>query len=321
VFCVLALCCLCLALVAGGAAFVILRQPTTVATATGTLPASVGAAGTPTPHAPRPTPYSPSPTPVPVPQATAPLATLAPSAPSVLPDTLETLRHADVPLGDLRALAERLKGIENIPEVVATGVPTLAVGALKSFNAANVDSNSNFTVRARLAYVTDHVYFWVEEGLSYNEGRLQRIVDRFENQTYPTDREFFGSEWTPGVDGDPHLYMLYARGLGNSVAGYYSSADEYSHLAHPFSNEVEIFYLNADNIRLGAQFTDGVLAHEFQHMIHWYQDRNEETWMNEGFSEVAAFFWIALGARSRGRLYTGRKTGWRAWISCWPSRG
>jgi hypothetical protein len=24
-------------------------------------------------------------------------------------------------------------------------------------------------------------------------------------------------------------------------------------------------------------------------MIHWYRDRNEETWMNEGFSEVAAF--------------------------------
>ena len=30
-----------------------------------------------------------------------------------------------------------------------------------------------------------------------------------------------------------------------------------------------------------------VLAHEFQHMIHWHLDRNEETWMNEGFSEVA----------------------------------
>jgi immune inhibitor A len=32
-----------------------------------------------------------------------------------------------------------------------------------------------------------------------------------------------------------------------------------------------------------------VLAHEFQHMIHWNLDRNEESWLNEGASELAAF--------------------------------
>ena len=30
-----------------------------------------------------------------------------------------------------------------------------------------------------------------------------------------------------------------------------------------------------------------VLAHEFQHMVHWNNDRNEETWVNEGMSELA----------------------------------
>jgi immune inhibitor A len=29
------------------------------------------------------------------------------------------------------------------------------------------------------------------------------------------------------------------------------------------------------------------MAHEFQHMIHWYRDRNEESWLNEGFSVLA----------------------------------
>ena len=42
---------------------------------------------------------------------------------------------------------------------------------------------------------------------------LSDLADSFENQIYPTDRAFFGSEWTPGVDGDPHIYILYARGL------------------------------------------------------------------------------------------------------------
>ena len=34
-------------------------------------------------------------------------------------------------------------------------------------------------------------------------------------------------------------------------------------------------------------YTYGVLAHEFQHMIHWYRDRNESSWINEGFSELS----------------------------------
>jgi hypothetical protein len=38
---------------------------------------------------------------------------------------------------------------------------------------------------------------------------------------------------------------------------------------------------------LGAEDTYGTLAHEFQHMIHWYTDRNEASWLNEGFSMVA----------------------------------
>ena len=54
-----------------------------------------------------------------------------------------------------------------------------------------------------------------------------------------------------------------------------------------FSNAHEMFFLNADRQRLSAEYTYSVLAHEFQHMIHWYRDRNEEAWMNEGFSVLA----------------------------------
>ena len=115
-----------------------------------------------------------------------------------------------------------------------------------------------------------------------------RLADDFEHNTYPTVREFFGSEWSPGIDSDPHLYILLARGLGNSIAGYFSSADEMHPLAHEYSNAHEMFFLSGDNVDLDEVFTYGVLAHEFQHMIHWNGDRNETTWMNEGFFEVAA---------------------------------
>jgi hypothetical protein len=42
-------------------------------------------------------------------------------------------------------------------------------------------------------------------------------------------------------------------------------------------------------MRLDDTYTYGVLAHEFQHMIHWNLDRNESEWLNEGSSELAIF--------------------------------
>ena len=103
----------------------------------------------------------------------------------------------------------------------------------------------------------------------------------------PPRRGFFGSEWTPGVDNDPHLFVLYAKGIGSSVAGYFSSTDAYLPVVREFSNGHEMFLLNADVVDLDEEFTYGVLAHEFQHMIHWRIDRNEETWLNEGLSNLA----------------------------------
>jgi hypothetical protein len=89
------------------------------------------------------------------------------------------------------------------------------------------------------------------------------------------------------VDGDPHIYIVYAGGLGRSLAGYYSSADQLHPDAHEFSNSHEMFLINSDNVYLWEDYIYGTLAHEFQHMIHWYTDKNEETWLNEGFSMLA----------------------------------
>lgn len=204
-------------------------------------------------------------------------------------ETLRILENTLVPENDLRELARRLEGKENVPLTVPPPNEPFEVGDEKTFWVTNVDTNENFRITARLRAVTDHLYFWIEEGVQYREGDLEELVQTFEEEIYPTNRSFFGEEWSPGVDGDPHIYMLLVRGVGASLAGYFSSADEYHPLAHEYSNAHEMFVLNADNLDLDEPFTLGVLAHEFQHMIHWYRDRNEETWMNEGFSELASF--------------------------------
>ena len=194
-----------------------------------------------------------------------------------------------VPVRDLHELAIRLRGLPADTErtVNPGGSPDYAVGTRRLFHVSNVDTDEQFDIHAILEYKTEHVYMWVEENVRFDQDDLSAAADLFEEHTYTTDRTFFGSEWSPGVDNDPHVSILHARDLGNSVAGYYSSADEFVSAVRDDSNEMEMFYINIENVTINDSFYNGVLAHEFQHMIHWHNDRNEETWINEGFSELA----------------------------------
>jgi hypothetical protein len=220
---------------------------------------------------------------------TAPVVVTRPPTGEVSTETLETLQATIVPFNDPRQLACHLKGLCDISETVPAPTTPPKVGDTQKFWVTNIDNNENFQKDATLRYITPHVYFWVENGVDFNEREMKDLADAFEAKIYPTNREFFGSEWTPGIDNDPHIYILYVRGMGFSIAGYFSSADEMNPQAHEYSNAHEMFLFNADNTELGDEFTYGVLAHEFQHMIHWAQDKNESSWMNEGFSELAAF--------------------------------
>lgn len=201
--------------------------------------------------------------------------------------TVQTLEDTLVPENDPAELAVRLGSVESVPELAIDPDAPYEVGAVKDFWVTNTATNVSSQRTAVLRYVTDHAYFWIGEDVNYREAELSELAETFESQIYPTTREFFGSEWTPGIDGDEHIYILYVTGVGFSTAGYFSSSDSVHPLASEYSNAHELFVFNADNSPLGDEYTFGVLAHEFQHMIHWYRDRNESSWVNEGFSEVS----------------------------------
>jgi immune inhibitor A len=228
---------------------------------------------------------TPVPTPVPPPT---PLNTRTPTPPLPL-TTEEMLALEPVPQRNPRELAQQFKDPGGpIPVVVNSTPPTYRLGDIETFWVSNIDTDENFQITAELRYVLPHVYMWVQEGYEVDQSALERSAERFETQTYPTNRRFFGGEWSPGVDNDVHLHILHAGRLGGSVAGYFWGPDEYSRLVNEFSNEKEMFYINLDgSMKPGTSFYDGVLAHEFQHMIHWHTDRNEDTWVNEGMSELA----------------------------------
>ncbi len=278
---------------AGAAMFWLTRAADAPAAVSTAAPRSVRPDATP-PRIGRATP-TPIPTRAGQPQPDSSQATPIPASPSSAPasstgGTEAELAQVVVPTRDMRDLALRLKpGVTDIPQVVNSQAPDYQVGDKLNFWVANTDENSHFQITAELVYRNDVIYAWVEEGQPYDLPAMTKILDRFAEQSYPKERSFFGSEWNPGVDNDPRLHILHATNMGSSIAGYYSSADEFSKQANQYSNEKEMFYISLDILgsQAGLEFYQTVLAHEFQHMIHWANDRNEETWVNEGLSELA----------------------------------
>jgi len=202
-------------------------------------------------------------------------------------ESLNTLMNAEMPIADLVYLAEHFEGKSGIPLRITSTPVDYEVGDTLNFYKLNTDTNEMELTTAVLRYETDTVYFWAEQGLEIDQSALSQLMNTFVNEIYPIDQEFFGKEWIPGVDNDPHLYVLYAGDLGYSLAGYTSSTDSVLPQAHEYSNAHEMFAINSDVQTLYDPYTLSVMAHEFQHLIHGYHDPNEETWLNEGFSELA----------------------------------
>ena len=236
-------------------------------------------------------------TPLPLPTRTATTARSASAQATPVPaewltqqSTEDQLLQMVVPQRDLRDLTMRLNpAVDEVPLVVNTTTPDYQVGDEIQFWVHNLDTNRSSPITATLIYKTQVAYVWAETGQKYDLDAISRSIDRFSEQSYPAEVAFFGSEWYPGVDNDPRLHILHATNVGSGVAGYYSSADQYSRLANSYSNEKEMFYINLTWLNNASDYNyyETVLAHEFQHMIHWANDRNEETWINEGLSEYA----------------------------------
>ncbi|MGQ0600248.1 MAG: hypothetical protein ACT4QE_00975 [Anaerolineales bacterium] len=202
-------------------------------------------------------------------------------------DTLADLQSANIQPRDLGDLARQLDGVTAFPTPADYGNADHALGTELDFNVSNEDTQEAFTVRARLIAKTENVYFFAENGVGVEAGEAQDLIDDFQQNAYVTNREFFGSEPNPGIDGDPRLYILYVRGLGFGILGYFNSEDAYPRWTNARSNEKEMFYINADLTQPDDRDLRYTLAHEFQHMIHWGRDVNEEVWISEGASVLA----------------------------------
>ncbi|MBI4571259.1 MAG: hypothetical protein HY723_04860, partial [Chloroflexi bacterium] len=191
------------------------------------------------------------------------------------------------PPRDLAGLARRFRHALP-PSQVA--LPAYAAGDVEQFRvimlpAESEEEPSRRTANATLRRVSDHAYLFVEDGADVTDADLDGAVETFEEEVWPAVTGAFG-EPALGIDGDPRVAVLHAD-LGAAVAGYVSDEDAYPKEAAPDSNQREMVYMNLSVAPGSASYTN-VLAHELQHVIHRHHDVDEETWVNEGLSEVAA---------------------------------
>ena len=171
--------------------------------------------------------------------------------------------------------------------VVNPEPPRRVPNATRSFWVAAGATGERRETPARLRVQTEHAAMWVEEGVWHDVRQLEEAAIFFETRVYSTTRAAFGSEWTPGVDNDPHIHILHAAGLGEGVMGYTSSRDEFPRALYPFSNEAEMIVVSAEGVEVGSPAYHALLARQFQRLIQWHQDRNEERWVKEGLAELA----------------------------------
>ncbi|HOT28792.1 MAG TPA: hypothetical protein PLU72_11430 [Candidatus Ozemobacteraceae bacterium] len=172
------------------------------------------------------------------------------------------------------------------------------VGDEVTFTTMNVAEKKPEKTPAVLKKIGKHCYVFVEKGKTVSAAAIEKIVKTFDEKIYPTNTSTFGSEWKPGIDGDEKITLLfldikdgYQKDGPNKgyVAGYFYAGDEYSKEKNPQSNEREMLYLDIDPADPTKESYLGVVAHEFQHMIHWHNDPKEHTWVNESMSQLATF--------------------------------
>ncbi len=211
-----------------------------------------------------------------------------------------------------RLATELIPGASAVDPVVRHNAPTLEVGHRETFNLVDLESKELYESEFELRLVTPHAYWFLEDGVNASQEDIEKSASEFEDHIYPKVTGVFGQEWTPGVDGDPHLYIINANLRG--VGGYYSAADEYPREIRPVSNEIEAIYANVRYLPIGSDVFSLVLAHELQHAVHWNHDLSEETWVSEGLSELA----ISIAGYPANSVLEFRRAGPTS-LTIWPA--
>ncbi len=238
----------------------------------------------------------------------------------VLPKAFDTTPEAAV-----RELERRLASL-GMPDVdgaapTASIRSSVVVGDERNFyisaygEVATTTAFPNNVIRARCVGTSDQLYIYVDTSIgSPDYGLVSDIRLKFEEGIAAAVRDAYGNEPAKGPNNDTHLTILLTNAMREGIIGLFYGADLY--LNNPFdiqlreSNACKIIYARYSNSGLTNVVRYGTIAHEFQHMVNFYQKRLamngfEETWLAEGqakYAEEIAGYGISAGDANTAQI-------------------
>jgi hypothetical protein len=184
-----------------------------------------------------------------------------------------------------------------------------AVGDHRAFSVLNADGGFD-QVGAVARVVSTHAILYLDETAptgGFDDADLQAFAASFDEVVYPTVTGAYGQ--ASDLDGNGRVAILFTptvnrltpRGAEGFVGGFFYGLDL---LDRSGSNLGEVFYavvpdpegLFSDARAKGKilQVVPAILAHEFQHMIHFNErvlklgaERTEALWLSEGLAQMA----------------------------------
>lgn len=191
--------------------------------------------------------------------------------------------YAPVPRADLHALAIDVR--PHLDRIGPASPIAYQAGTEATFWVADPFGASSWPIQAELLRLSDASYVWAESGAGADEEYLRSLGAQFDQAVHAPAQRLLDVPALAGIDQDPRIHLLFARRLGAAL-GYFSSASSVSRAALAQSNEKDMLVLNLDAV--GDVDQDlALLAHEYQHLVHWFRDPSEREFVNEGLSELA----------------------------------
>lgn len=153
-----------------------------------------------------------------------------------------------------------------------------------------------YTTTTTCRYVGENAYIFVEDEVwgtvRVDQARIDALGEAFDRSTprdpnrgiYDINTELFGDP--PDVDGDPRIFIIVLDILdspftGTTFVGYFDTNNQTGQAVR------EMLYIDTNPLDIESELARATLAHEFQHVLHWRGDVDEDKWIDEGCAEYA----------------------------------
>ena len=129
-------------------------------------------------------------------------------------------------------------------------------------------------------------YCWYIENQYIKDVNLENFnlsIEKFYEELLPQIYTWF--EMTENIE---PIYIVITK-LNSGISGYYSDSNNHPIELHYRSNEINVIFLDINEILLGEDSFLGTLSHELSHLFQNHLDSSEHSWVKEGTAEFVRY--------------------------------